>query len=289
MTAPWRYRLALAAYPARYRAERGRELLSTLADGDDDRGRPSTREAVALAYRGLLERSRMAATPDGLLVIAAALVLFTAFAGLTWAERLYLFRGEVGIRSTEVVDMWAGTALVASAVAVVAAVAFGSADNARRRRFAALVAFVAVPILWVSPGEVFKYSIPDAGQLWDYFVGIFPAIFRNHEVVLPPAAAAAAGTWVALWALGRLSPETRRRVLAAALCAAGTVAVALTVTRPDLPTPGPRDAVEGYARDAFSDLGAAAFVTVASVLLALVAAIATRRERHGLLSDSAGR
>jgi hypothetical protein len=289
MTAPWRYRLALAAYPARYRAERSRELLSTLADGDDERGRPSTREAVALAYRGLLMRSRMAATPDGLLVIAAALVLFTAFAGLTWAERPYLFRGEIGIRSMEPVDTWAGTALVASAVAVVATVAFRGAAETRRRWLAALATFLAVPILWVSPGEVFKYSIPDAGQLWDYLVGIFPAIFHNREVVLPPAACAAVATWVALWALGKLSAAARPRALATVLFAAGAVAIALTVTRPDLPPPAPRDAVHGYARDAFSDLGAAAFVTAAAMLLALVAAVATRRERHGLLSDSAGR
>ena len=77
MTPPRRYRIALRAYPGRYRKGRGDELLSTLADGDDERGRPSTREAVALGYRGLLQRGRIATSSDGLLVIAASLVLVT--------------------------------------------------------------------------------------------------------------------------------------------------------------------------------------------------------------------
>jgi len=58
MTPPRRYRIALRAYPGRYRKGRGDELLSTLADGDDERG-------------------RIATSSDGLLVIAASLVLVT--------------------------------------------------------------------------------------------------------------------------------------------------------------------------------------------------------------------
>jgi hypothetical protein len=39
-----RYRVALIAYPAAYRERRGPEFAATLADGDEDRGRPSMRE-----------------------------------------------------------------------------------------------------------------------------------------------------------------------------------------------------------------------------------------------------
>jgi hypothetical protein len=63
MSAPRRYSWALRAYPAGYRAQRAHELLATLADGDDDRDRPSGREAAALTYRGLAIRARMAGSP----------------------------------------------------------------------------------------------------------------------------------------------------------------------------------------------------------------------------------
>ncbi len=45
---PRRYRLALLAYPASYRADRGPELVATLAEGDEERGRPSVHESAAL-------------------------------------------------------------------------------------------------------------------------------------------------------------------------------------------------------------------------------------------------
>ena len=86
MTAPRRYRIALRAYPGRYRNDRGDELLSTLADGDDERGHPSSREALALAYRGLLQRGRIATSGDGLLVIAASLVLVLMLFNLSWGD-----------------------------------------------------------------------------------------------------------------------------------------------------------------------------------------------------------
>ena len=168
MTAARRYRWALRAYPAGYRKNRGRELLSTLADGDEDRGGPSTREAVALAYRGLLERGRIAASGEGLLVIAAAIVVFTMVAGLTWAERLFLYNGQAAGTGTEGAGTWPGVALTISAFTILAAGPILAVDSARRRTAAALVSFLAALPAWSAPLAIFKYLIPDTGELVDY-------------------------------------------------------------------------------------------------------------------------
>lgn len=59
MTAPeLAYRLALRAYPPAYRRERGREILSTLADMQGDARRPSLRQIGALLEAGIGERGR---------------------------------------------------------------------------------------------------------------------------------------------------------------------------------------------------------------------------------------
>lgn len=260
-----RYRLALRAYPAHYRKSRGRELLSTLADGDEDRGGPSMHEAVALAYRGLLERGRVALSGDGLLVIAATLVLFTMLAGLTWAERPFLYHGEVAAIGSDGPETWSAVALSISAFTAVAAGPFRAVDSPRRRWVAAAIAFFAALVLWSAPGAVFKYSIPDVGELVEFLRWNFAGVYSNWTTTLPFAASASAGTWLALRALAKLPASARRPFLAAGLVAAGALAVTTAWTRPDLVAP--------YSRSAFADLGAAVFVTALGVLLAAVAAL----------------
>jgi peptidoglycan/LPS O-acetylase OafA/YrhL len=115
---------------------------------------------------------------------------------------------------------------------------------------------------------LFKHSIPDIGEVVEFFRWTFAGIYSNQGLTLPFAASASAGTWLALKALSRLPRDVRRRALAGGLFAAGAVAVTLTWARPDTPAP--------YGRSAFADLGAAVFVTAAGMLLALVAS--SRRE-----------
>jgi hypothetical protein len=263
MTTPRRYRFALSAYPARYRRSRGPELLATLADGDDERGGPSTREALALAYSGLLQRGRIAASADALLVIAATLVLFAMFAGLTWAERVWVMDGQVAAIGGDGPGQWAGVALTIVAFAILAAGPLHAVDDARRRRIAAALAFFTALLVWSAPASVFKYSIPSAGELVDFLRLNLAGLYSNRELTLPFAATASAGTWLALKALSKRSGAARRRALAAGLFAAGAVAIILTWARPDTPAP--------YGQSAFADLGAAVFVTAAGMLLALVA------------------
>jgi hypothetical protein len=258
-----RYRAALRAYPALYRKSRGRELLSTLADGDDERGRPSTREALALAYSGLVERGRIAASADGLLVIAATLVLFAMFAGLTWAERIWLLDGQVAAIGSEGPGPWVAVALTIPAFTILAAGPFHAVDSPRRRWIVAGSSFFAALLIWPAPGSLFKHSIPEVGEAVEFFRWTFAAIYSNRGLTLPYAAGASAGTWLALTVLSRLPRDARRRALAGGLVAAGAVAVTLTWARPDTPAP--------YGRSAFADLGAAVFVTAAGMLLALVA------------------
>ena len=57
------YRLALHAYPASYRAERGEEILSTLLDARGEGTLPEPREVAALVAGGL--RQRAAISPGG--------------------------------------------------------------------------------------------------------------------------------------------------------------------------------------------------------------------------------
>jgi hypothetical protein len=275
MTAPRRYRLALRAYPRGYRKSRGAELLATLADGDEDRGHASVREAAALAYRGMLERARIATSGEGLLVLAAGLVLFTMVFGLTWAERLYLFRGEVAAMGTDAPGTWSGAALLISAFTILAAGPLRALDSARRRN-AVVAAFFLALLVWPAPGSIFKYGIPNPVELAEFMRWNLSGIYSNWQVTVPFAAVTAAGTWLALRMLSRLRPAARGTALAAGLFAAGAVAVTLVATRPDLPAE--------YGRSAFADLGSAAFVTGLSMLLALVAASAKRSTESKLSS-----
>jgi hypothetical protein len=122
MTAPRRYRAALLAYPRGYRATRGPELLATLADGDEERGNPSSHEAAALAYRGLVMRARVAVEPEGLLVAAAVVVLLALMGNFTWATHVFLDQGEPGAMLVEGgPGKWAGLALAVAAFSVIAA------------------------------------------------------------------------------------------------------------------------------------------------------------------------
>jgi hypothetical protein len=262
MSAPRRYRLALHAYPGAYRKSRGAELLSTLAEGDDDRGGASTREAIALVGSGLAARARIAGSQDGLLVIAAALVLTTALLGLTWAEHRDLYDG--GVVAAMVTDSpgtWPAGALLVSAFTILAAGPFRAVNSPRKRRIAAGFAFVAALGVWASPLGAFKYSIPSVGDFVEYLWVDVTGVYANWQITLPFAAGVTAGTWLALTALARMRPAVRTRALAAGMAAASALAVALT------------------GRSAFADLGAAAFVTGVAMLVALAAAIAREPAR----------
>jgi hypothetical protein len=273
---PLRYRLALLAYPARYRTARGPELLATLADGDDDRGGASSREALALVYRGFLQRGRIALSGDGLLVVAATLVVIALFFGLTWAERVFLFRGGVAATLWTGPGTWPSVGLTVAAFTILAAGPGRAVDDARRRRIAACVAFFGALLIWSSPGSLLKHSLPSPHDLLETLKWIVPAVWANWEVTLPFAAATGAGTWLALLGLACLPRPARRPALAAGLFAAGAIAVGLTWARPDLPAE--------YGRSAFADLGAGIFVTTASMLLALVA---SRRRGSNQLDKAA--
>ena len=140
MTTPRRYRLALLAYPASYRADRGPELVATLAEGDEERGRPSLRESAALVRRGIAMRARRLERPDWLLAAAAALALLALLGAFTWAERPFLFRGNAGGFMTDGPGVWWALALGVAAYVAVAALFFDAAETPRRRRIAALLA-----------------------------------------------------------------------------------------------------------------------------------------------------
>jgi hypothetical protein len=268
MKAPWRYRVAVRAYPAAYRQARGQELLATLADGDDDRGGPSMREAIALAYRGLLQRARIAVSGEGLLTIAAVLVLVTLVSSLTWAERTYFFRGEVAATGTDGPGRWWGLALLICAFAVLAAGPFRAVDDPRRRRVAAL-AFPLALVVMAGPFGILAHGVPSPGELAEYVKWNVTAVYANWTMTVPNAAAVAAGTWVALRLLSELRVRARLPVLAGALACVSLATVVVTWDRPDL-------AAE-YGQSAFADLGPAVFVTGLAALLALLAS--WRRQR----------
>ena len=221
--------------------------------------------SLELLYRGLVERGRIATSSGGLLVIAAAVVLFTMVTGLTWAERLFLYNGEVAARRTDGPGTWSGIALTISAFTILAGRPFHAVDSTRRRRTAACISFIAALLVWSAPFAIFKYLVPDAGQLVEYLGTNVAGISANWSITVPYAASVSAGTWLALNVLSRMRPRARRGALAAGLVAAGAVAVALTWTRPDLVAP--------YGQSAFADLGAGVFVTALGMLLAAVAVL----------------
>ncbi len=264
MRTPRRYRLALRAYPARYRKSRGAELLATLADGDDDRGHPSTREAAVLTYRGLLQRGRIAVSGESLLATAAGLVLVTMFFGLAWVERRAVFADGAVLATSDGLEEWPTAALLVSAFAVLAAGPFRALESRRRRLAAAAIALIAAPVLWFAPGAFLFEPAPSPAWVVESVLLRLEVVYLAWHVTLPFAAATAAGTWVALELLSRLAPAARRQILAAGIFAAGCVAVVTVLTRPDLSG----EFVSSPSRE----VGAAAFVTGAGMLLALVAA-----------------
>ncbi len=275
MTAPRRYRMALRAYPGRYRKDRGDELLSTLADGDDERGHPSSREALALAYRGLLERGRIATSGDGLLVIAASLVLVLMLFNLSWGDSVQPFDRGITIGWNLGPGTWVEAALLASACTVLAAGPGRAVDDPRRRRIATAAVFFFALVAWAGPGGIFKYVMPGPGELADYLGNSVAGIVANWHATVPFAAATAAAAWLALTALSRLRPAARRTALATMMAATGALAIALTVTQAGPQPIDGQDPVTGG--EAVKTLGAALFVTGASILLALVASARPHR------------
>jgi hypothetical protein len=263
MRTPRRYRLALLAYPAAYRAARGPELVATLAEGDEDRGGPSLRESAALVGRGMAMRARMLDRPDWLLIAAATLPLVAVMGGYTWAERVFT---DSAILTTG--PGWWGVAMGVAAFVALAVLLFAAHETARRRRTTALLVAPVVFLLFSAPGNLFNGGVPSPAIVLDYAVWSVEAAFVNWTHTLPAIAAALVATWVALTALSRLTPQTRRRVLGMVLAALGAIAVAKSLIRPDLPAE--------YAQSAFADLGAAALLAAVAVPLALAALLPSR-------------
>ena len=276
MRAPRRYRLAVLAYPSSYREARGRELLATLADGDDDRGGPSMREAAALAYRGLQQRAGIAVSGEGLLTIAAVIVLVTAILGLTWVERTFMLDGDVAAMYMSGPDRWWAVALVACAFTVLAAGPFRAAEDPRRRRRAALLAFPLALLFLNAPGWLFANGFPSPAEFGDYLVLRVEATWANRAITVPDAAMVAAGTWLLLAVVSELRPRARLPVLAATLAILSAAAVVATWDRPVLHVDDPRAHVDAYAQSAFADLGTGVFATGLAALLAL-GAVARRK------------
>jgi hypothetical protein len=268
MKLPRRYRVALAAYPAGYRESRGAELAATLADGDDERGGPSMREAAALAGRGLAMRLGAAGSGQGLLVVAAVLILATLLSGFTWAERVFLFRGEAAAFGTDAPGIWWTVALGVSAWVVLAAGPMGAVDDPRRRRMAVLLAAPVALATFIGPGTIVTRGLLEPAELVEFVRWIAPALFHNWTLTLPAAGGATLGTWIALRALGRLGEPAGRRAMAAVLVLLGGAAVLQVVLRPDLPAE--------YAQSAFADLGTATFLAALAVLVSLSALVRLR-------------
>lgn len=266
------YRAALRAYPPAYRKSRGPELLATLADGDDDRGHASAREAAALAYRGLAMRARLVLSPAGLLIASAAALLLAVMGSFTWAQHVFLFRGgEAAVYGTDGPEWWLVLGLALVAFLVLAAGPFRAADDPRRRRVAVLLSLPFALAIFTPPGALFHGGLPDWAIVAEFLKWSPGAIAGNWHMTLPGTLGAVLGTSVALRALGRMAPHARPRALAGALLVLGAFSIGQAWHRPDLPAE--------YAQSAFADLGTATFITVAGVALALAAALASSSSR----------
>ena len=272
MTTPRRYRLALLAYPASYRADRGPELVATLAEGDEERGRPSLRESAALVRRGIAMRARRLERPDWLLAAAAALALLALLGAFTWAERPFLLRGDAGGFMTDGPGVWWALALGVAAYVAVAALFFGAAETPRRRRIAALLAAPLALVIFATPGRLFWPGFPGPEAVVDHVSWMAQAIWLNETITLPTALAAVAATWVGLRVLASLRADTRRRALGIGLALPAAVAIAQSWLRPDL--------ASGYAQSAFADLGFAALLAAGAMVLALAALLPARPEQR---------
>jgi hypothetical protein len=88
VTPPLRYRIALLAFPREQRRRLADEIVLTLAELDEERGRASHREALALATAGLRARLHDLAAARRLAVAAALLLLGAALCpGSSWVMR----------------------------------------------------------------------------------------------------------------------------------------------------------------------------------------------------------
>ena len=271
MSAPRRYRVALRAYPAGYRRSRGPELMATLADGDDDRGGPSIREAGALAHRGLAMRARAATSPEGTLVAAAALVLVSLTGGFGWSERVFLFRGDPAAFATDGPGVWWQVALAVVALLVLALGPLRALESPRRGMAVVLLAVPLSLAVFTTPGRIFEAGPPDANTIVEFLSWLPGVVFHNWELTVPTTLAAVAGTALALTVLRLSDPLNRRRVLAGALVVLAGVAVAQAWQRPGLSTEDSRSAFTEYGQSAFADLEPGAFIALAGLLLALIA------------------
>ena len=274
MRLPGRYRIAMLAYPAGYRADRGPELAATLAEGDDDRGRPSTHEAASLAYRGLLLRLRAGGTPDGLLTAAAIVVLIACFGGFTWAERLYVFRGEFGAIGTDGAGRWWGFALALTAFVIVMARSLRVVERGQWVRRTLLTAGLFALLSIAGPGELVRWALSDPMSLPEFFEwrGRILLDWRHTAELL---AAALIGVVLARLLLVRRTDAARAWLLSTALIALSVITVAQTWTRPEI-EPVPRSFTVGYAQSAFADLEAGAFIAMAGLALGVAAWIRRR-------------
>jgi hypothetical protein len=264
LNGPLRYRIALRAYPAAYRRARGAKLLATLADGDDDRGGRSAKEAAALVYRGLAMRTGVATSGGGLLVAASVVLLVALTGGFTWAEREFLFRGDTAAYGTDRPGLWLSTALAVVALAALTIGPSGAWDSPRRRRAAILLACPLALAVFTGPGRVVHIGLSGTGSVGEFLGSLPAAVYANWNLTLPASVAAMLGMALVLRILDRLRPSARPRALAAALVLLSATAVVQAWHRPDLPAE--------YGRSAFADLGAGAFVAALGLLLAAVAA-----------------
>ncbi len=281
MSSPRRYRAALWAYPARYRTSRGPELLATLADGDDTRGHPSSREALALTYRGLAMRAGGLGSPAGLLTASAVAILLAVLGWFQWAEHVLALHGERAVILGDGPGWWLILALGLSAYLVVAIGPFRAANDPGRRRIAAGLALPFALAVFTSPGRIFQAGVPAWATVTEFATWSPQAVFHNWHMTLPGSLGAVLVTWVALAILGPMGPRARQRALAGALLLLGTVSIAQAWSRPDLPVvwqpqPWPRDLVPVYSQSAFADLGTASFVAGLGLVLVVAALWRTR-------------
>jgi hypothetical protein len=275
MSAPRRYRIALRTSPAAYRHERGPELLATLADGDDDRGGPSTREALAVAWHGLTRRACALTSPQGLLAVAAVLVTLPLIGAFGWAEHTFVSEdGSWAVFSVDAPGLWWQTTLATVAFVALAVGPGRVLERPRRRLACTLLAAPVALLVFATPARLFDAGLPDAAALAESLGWLATAPVGYWQLTLPAMLLAVFGTWFALLLLGRMTPPRRQRALAFALIAFAGAVVVDAWQRPDIPVP--------YARSAFEDLQAGTFLVIAGLLLAL-ASLLRRPSRPGEL------
>jgi hypothetical protein len=214
------YRLALHAYPAAYRRERGLEILTTILDGGAGRW-PRRRELLAVVLAGIARRgqvagggSRAGSMRAGVRLAAFAWLLPYAVAGVMWA--LYPYIGArwlgggasfwhagyaaliaLGPLFALARSWWWGPLAVSAGSTAISALGFPGAATwpwdagQHAARASVLLA------LWLAPGVACVLARPRSGEPRD----------RRSLLWLPAAAAAGAlfaqqGLFVTSW-LGR--------------------------------------------------------------------------------------